>query len=235
MEPLFRRLYTPIRLYYTSLGVVQHVGYTGSMLPGVELTELLSQIGVIGITLIIFLESGIPVGFIFPGDSLLFTAGVLAAAGLLNLPLLIACVFVAAILGVNVGYTIGKKYGPRIFTKESSWLFNKKYITEAGTFYEHHGGKAIVLARFIPVVRTFAPIVAGVGNMNYRRFILFNIVGALLWAVGVTLLGFWLGSKIPADVMEKYLLLIVVGIIVISFIPAALHIIFKRSKSEPSE
>lgn len=202
------------------------------MLPGVELTELLSQIGIIGITLIIFLESGVPIGFIFPGDSLLFTAGVLAAAGLLNLPLLIGCVFVAAIIGVNVGYAIGKKYGPRIFTKESSWLFNKKYIAEAGQFYENHGGKAIVLARFIPVVRTFAPIVAGVGSMNYRRFIVFNVLGALLWAVGVTVLGYWLGSKIPPDLMEKYLLLIVLGIIVISFIPAVIHIFVKRNKQE---
>lgn len=201
------------------------------MIPGVELTDLLSQIGIIGISLIVFLESGIPIGFIFPGDSLLFTAGVLAAAGILNLPLLIICVFVAAVIGVNVGYSIGKHYGPKIFTKESSWVLNKKYIAEAGDFYERHGGQAIVLARFIPVVRTFAPIAAGVGNMDYRRFMIFNVIGALLWAVGLTMLGYWLGSEIPADVMEKYLLLIVLGIVVVSFIPAAVHLVLSKKRN----
>lgn len=204
------------------------------MIPGVELTELLSSIGIIGIAAIIFFESGIPFGFIFPGDSLLFTAGVLASAGILNLPLLIISVFAAAIVGVNVGYTLGKHYGPRIFKKESSWLFNKEYISRSEDFYEQHGGKAIILARFIPVIRTFAPIVAGVGRMNYRRFMFFNVVGALLWAVGVTMLGYWLGSKIPADVMEKYLILVVLGIVVVSFIPAAIHLMAGKKPTDPN-
>jgi membrane-associated protein len=195
------------------------------MIPGLELTELLKSIGIIGITVIIFLESGIPFGFIFPGDSLLFTAGVLAAAGVLNLPLLIICVFLAAILGVNAGYAFGKRYGRRLFSKDKSIFFHKDYINRAEEFYEEHGGKAIIFARFIPVVRTFAPIVAGIGNMNYRRFMFFNIIGAVIWAVGVTTLGYWLGSKVPADIMEKYLLLIVFGFIVLSFIPAIVHVL----------
>jgi len=203
------------------------------MLPGVELTELLQSVGLIGISVIIFLESGIPFGFIFPGDSLLFTAGVLAAAGIFYLPTLIACVFVAAIVGVNVGYAFGKKYGRRLFSKDDSVLFHKKYVNQAEEFYESHGGKAIVLARFVPVIRTFAPIVAGIAHMNYRRFMVFNVVGAVLWAIGVTLLGYWLGSKIPADAMEKYLLLIVMGVVIVSFLPAVLHFVLKkRQKTE---
>ena len=149
--------------------------YNTYMIPGVELTELLHSVGIAGITLIIFLESGIPFGFIFPGDSLLFTAGVLAAAGVLNLPLLIICVFLAAVLGVNVGYAFGKKYGKQLFSKEKSLLFNKEYIAKAEVFYESHGGKAIVMARFLPIVRTFAPIVAGVGRFNDKRVFFFNV------------------------------------------------------------
>lgn len=206
------------------------------MLPGVELTELLQNVGLIGISIIIFLESGIPFGFIFPGDSLLFTAGVLAAAGIFNLPLLILCVFVAAIAGVNVGYAFGKKYGRRLFSKDNSLLFHKKYVGQAEEFYESHGGKAIVLARFVPVIRTFAPIVAGIGHMDYRRFMFFNVFGAVLWAVGVTLLGYWLGSKIPADAMEKYLLLIVAGVVITSFIPPAIHVwLKKRARTDDDE
>lgn len=206
------------------------------MIPGVDPTELLRSVGIAGITLIIFLESGIPFGFIFPGDSLLFTAGVLAAADVLNLPLLIVCVFIAAILGVNVGYAFGKRYGKQLFSKDKSLLFNKEYIGKAEVFYESHGGKAIVMARFLPVIRTFAPIVAGVGHMNYRRFLFFNVVGALLWAVGVTMLGYWLGSKIPPDLMEKYLIIIIIGVIIISFIPAGIHyVLSKRQEDDKSE
>ena len=200
------------------------------MIPGIELTELVQTFGIVGITLVIFLESGVPFGFFLPGDSLLFTAGVLAAAGLLNLPLLIICVFLAAILGVNVGYAFGKRYGRKLFTKDKSLLFHKDHVVRAESFYEEYGGQAIVLARFLPVVRTFAPIVAGIGHMNYKRFMFFNIIGALLWAVGITLLGYWLGNSIPPHAMEKYLVLIIIGIIIVSFIPPAIHIIIDKKK-----
>jgi membrane-associated protein len=204
------------------------------MIPGVELTELLQNIGILGISIIIFLESGIPFGFIFPGDSLLVTAGVLAAAGVLNLPLLIICVFIAAILGVNAGYSVGRRYGRKLFSKDKSVLFHKDHVLRAEAFYEKHGGKAIVLARFLPIVRTFAPIVAGIGHMNYRRFMLFNIIGAVVWAVGVTLLGVWLGNSIPADTLEHYLIFVIIGVIVLSLLPAAAHFVIegKRKRTE---
>ena len=200
------------------------------MIPGIELTQLIQNIGLVGIILMVFLESGVPIGFIFPGDSLLITAGVLGAAGLLNIQLLIIGVFVAAVLGVNAGYYIGKKYGIKMFSNEQSRIFNPRNIKHAESFYESHGGKAIVLARFIPVVRTFAPIVAGIAHMNYKKFMIFNIIGALIWAVGVTMLGYALGNTIGADVMEKYLILIILSVIALSFIPAIVHLVLNRRR-----
>lgn len=186
-----------------------------------DLTSLVQTIGYLGIFAIVFLESGLLIGFFFPGDSLLFTAGFLASQGFLDIRFLIVGCFVAAVAGDSIGYYIGKKLGPKIFTKDNSIFFQKKHLERAQRFYDKHGGKTIILARFIPIIRAFAPVVAGVGTMNYKRFVFFNFFGAVLWAIGVTLAGYYLGSLIP-DV-DKYLLPIVGLIIIASVLPALHH------------
>lgn len=187
--------------------------------------QFITTIGYIGVFAIIFAESGLLIGFFLPGDSLLFTAGFLASLGqpVFSLPVLLIGCFVAAVLGDSVGYMFGRRVGVRLFQREDSILFHKKNIYRAQAFYEKHGGKAIVLARFVPVVRTFAPIVAGVGAMDYRRFLTFNLIGGLLWAVGITLAGYFLGSSIPD--IDKYLLPIIVLIVLVSVAPAVYHIL----------
>ena len=185
--------------------------------------ELIRTVGYLGVFAIIFAESGLFIGFFLPGDSLLFTAGFLASQGVFSLPLLLVGCFLAAVIGDSVGYTFGRRVGPRLFQREDSVLFHKKNVYKAQEFYEKHGAKTIVIARFIPVVRSFAPIVAGIGNMRYGHFLTYNIVGGLLWAVGVLLAGYFLGSVIP-DV-DRYLLPIVVLIVVVSVAPAAYHML----------
>ena len=170
-----------------------------------------------------FAESGLLVGFFLPGDSLLFAAGFLASQGFFNIAILCIITFVAAVLGDNVGYWFGKKAGPRVFKKEDSLVFSKSNVEKSKAFYEKHGGKAIILARFIPVVRTFAPVIAGVGKMNYKKFFAFNIIGGLIWGVGVTLLGYFLGNSIPN--VDKYLLPIAVLIIIVSIAPGLWHLL----------
>lgn len=184
--------------------------------------------GYSAITGIVFAESGLLVGFFLPGDSLLFTAGFFASQGYLHIGVLITLCFTAAVAGDTVGYEFGKKIGPKLFTREDSFFFNKKHIERARVFYELHGGRAVTLARFIPVVRTFAPIVAGVGNMKYRSFLFYNVIGACAWAIGLPLLGYGAGSLIPN--VDKYLLPIVLGIVVVSFIPPIVHIIKERTR-----
>lgn len=201
-----------------------------------NLETILPTIGYIGITAIVFAESGLLIGFFLPGDSLLFTAGFLASQGIFNIALLCTLSFVAAVVGDSVGYAFGKHIGPRLFTKEDSWLFHKKHLAKAQHFYEKYGVKTIILARFLPVVRTFAPIVAGIGDMHYKTFITYNIIGGLLWAVGVTLAGYFLGQLIP-DV-DKYLIPIILVIVFISVAPTALHVFQEMKKSKeasPSE
>lgn len=190
---------------------------------GIDLNSLIKTIGYAGIFAIVFAESGLLVGFFLPGDSLLFTAGFLASQGVFNIALLCIITFVAAVVGDNVGYQFGKTAGPRLFKKEDSLIFSKNHIDKAVKFYERHGGKAIILARFIPVVRTFAPVIAGTGKMKYSRFLVFNIVGAIIWAVGITLLGYFLGSAIP-DV-DKYLIPAIIVIVLISIIPSLIHLL----------
>ena len=185
--------------------------------------DLIRTVGYLGVFAIIFAESGLFIGFFLPGDSLLFTAGFLASQGFFSLPLLLVGCFLAAVLGDSVGYTFGRRVGPRLFQREDSVLFHKKNVYKAQAFYEKHGAKTIVIARFIPVVRTFAPIVAGIGQMRYGHFLTYNLVGGLLWAVGVTLAGYFLGNAIP-DV-DRYLLPIVVFIVLISVAPAAYHML----------
>lgn len=192
------------------------------MLPGLDLVALITAVGYAGLFIIVFAESGLLVGFFLPGDSLLFTAGFLASQGLLSLALLLPLLFIAAVTGDSVGYAFGKRVGRRLFEREDSRFFRKKHIRRAEEFFAKHGGKTIVIARFVPVVRTFVPIVAGMGVMEYRRFIVYNVVGALLWAVGVTLAGYLLGNVIPHA--ESYLLPIVAVIILVSTAPTAWHL-----------
>lgn len=187
-----------------------------------DLPELIKSLGLFGVWVIVFAESGLLVGFFLPGDSLLFTAGFLASQGLLNIWLLIGGSFICAVLGDNVGYSTGHRFGRRLFRKEDSWLFHKKHLVTAQKFYEKYGKKTIILARFMPVVRTFAPIVAGVGSMDYRTFLTYNLIGGFLWTFGITLLGYFLGRVIP-DV-DKYLLPIILVIIVASIAPSILHL-----------
>lgn len=191
-----------------------------------DLEKTIQTIGYLGVFLIVFAESGLLIGIFFPGDSLLFTAGFLASTGGFDILLLASLCFIAAVIGDNVGYAFGKHYGPRIFNKEDSFWFHKKHLVRAEKFYEKYGGKTIILARFTPIVRTFAPIVAGVGKMDYKTFFFYNIVGGFLWAVGISFAGYFLGKSIPN--VDKYLLPIVVVIIVVSLLPTVLHLVREK-------
>ena len=178
---------------------------------------------------VIFAESGLFFGFFLPGDSLLFTLGLLASQKVLSLPLMLVLWPVAAITGDSVGYWFGERYGRKLFTREDSIWFHKKHLVTAHEFYEKHGGKAIVLARFLPAVRTFVPIVAGMAQMSYRKFLFWNVLGGLGWSIGLTLAGYFLGSVIP-DV-DKFLIPIVLLIIIVSALPPAIHI-YKDNRAQ---
>ena len=195
-----------------------------------DIIDSLSPYGEIGLILIIFAETGLLIGFFLPGDSLLFTAGLLASEGKLNLAVVLVGCFAAAVIGDQVGFTIGQKAGPRIFRREDSRFFKQEYVERTHEFFERHGPKTIVIARFVPVVRTFAPVLAGVGTMTRRRFMAYNVVGGFLWVFGVTLAGYWLAEAIGADI-DKYLLPIIAVIIVLSLIPPFLE--WRKSKKQP--
>jgi membrane-associated protein len=185
---------------------------------------LLESFGYVGLFLIVFAESGLFFGFFLPGDSLLLTAGLFAYKGDLNLWILLPLTFIGAVLGDNVGYWFGRKAGPPLFRREASLLFKPKNLLAAKHFYDRHGGKTIVLARFMPFIRTFAPIVAGAVQMEYRRFMFFNLVGGLLWGIGVTLAGYLLGSLFPPEVLDRYFILIVLIVILLSVMPTGVHL-----------
>lgn len=182
-----------------------------------DLPTLIKTVGTVGLVVIVFVETGLLVGFFLPGDSLLVTAGLLASQGYLNVWTLGVLLTIAAIAGDSVGYSIGKATGPRIFTREDSLLFNKKHLFRAQAFYEKHGGKTIILARFMPIIRTFAPVVAGVGAMEYRRFILFNVVGGIAWVWSMLLTGYVLGRFIPG--IEHHIEKIIILVIFLSILP----------------
>ncbi len=186
--------------------------------------KLILSAGYIGLFAIIFAESGLFFGFFLPGDSLLLTAGLLALKGYLDIWVLLPLLFIAAVLGDNVGYWFGAKAGPRIFNRDDSLLFRRKNLLAAKAFYEKHGGKTIVLARFTPFIRTFAPIVAGAAEMQYRRFFTFNLIGGLLWAVGVTIAGYFLGTIFPPEVLDRYFLYIIAVVIFLSVLPTLIHL-----------
>jgi membrane-associated protein len=186
-----------------------------------DLTGFVQTIGYVGIFFIVFAECGLFFGFFFPGDSLLFTAGFLASQQVLDLGTLILLVVIATICGNFVGFWTGEKLEDWLITRKESFFFKKKYLREAREFYEKHGSSALILARFIPIVRTFVPIVAGVANMRFRKFLIFNIAGGFIWGAGITLFGYYLGSIIPGA--DKLLLPIVVIIVVVSVLPGLLH------------
>ena len=195
-----------------------------------DVSSLILTAGYSGLFAIIFAESGLFFGFFLPGDSLLFTAGFLASQGFLNIFILIPLLFVAAIVGDTVGYGFGKYVGPKIFTKEESLFFNPHHVIRAQEFFLRYGKRAIFFCRFIPIVRTFVPIVAGVAEMPYRSFLTYNILGGAAWAGGIKLLGYFLGASIPQA--EKYLYPIIILIILISFIPVLPHFLPNRRKKE---
>lgn len=190
-------------------------------------------LGLVGIIAIVFAESGLFFGFFLPGDSLLFTAGLFASQGSLSITWLLVGATIAAILGDSVGYAFGKRVGPKLFSREESLLFHKKHALRAKAFYERYGTKTIVLARFVPVVRTFAPIVAGIGGMPYKTFLIYNIVGGVTWVFSLSLAGYFLGTLFPG--VSDHLDAIIIGIIFISIIPLIIEFIReKRKKNVPT-
>ncbi|MFD4785636.1 DedA family protein [Streptomyces sp. NPDC058459] len=193
--------------------------------------HLLQTYSIWGLLLIVFAESGLLIGFFLPGDSLLFTAGLLINSGRLDFPLwgAVALICAAAILGDQAGYMFGKKVGPSLFNRPDSRVFKQENVTKAHEFFEKYGPKSLVLARFVPIVRTFTPIIAGVSGMRYRSFLTFNVIGGVLWGAGVTLLGSWLGNiGIVKDNIEAMLILIVL----ISVVPIAIEFLRARGKNK---
>lgn len=188
-----------------------------------DIESLVRSGGILIVALIVFAESGLLVGFFLPGDTLLFGAGLLASQGELPIVPLILATIVAAIIGDNVGYSIGRRAGPRMFKKKDGIIFRSEYIERAEAFYEKHGGKTIILARFTPIVRTFAPVVAGIGKMSRQRFMLYNVVGGVVWGAGMTLLGYTLGSKIPG--LDHYIEYVLIGVVVLSLGLSVIHIL----------
>jgi len=188
-----------------------------------DVSHIIQAGGLLLIGAIIFGESGMFIGFFFPGDTLLLTAGVFAAQGKLSLASVILVVAVAAIAGDNVGYHIGKRYGRRLFSKPDGLIFRQEYIQRAEKFYERWGSRTMLIAHFVPIVRTFVPPVAGVARMNYPRFVFFDAIGDIAWAVVVTLIGYWFGTKIPN--LDHYIVLAVVAVVLITLGPTLYHVI----------
>lgn len=190
--------------------------------------EIIKSGGLALIAFMVFAESGLLFGFFFPGDTLLIAAGILAAGGGFNIAALIAVVVVSAIFGGLSGYLIGLNAGPKLFTKKDGIVFRKEYVEKSEEFYEKHGGKTIMLARFVPIIRTFAPVVAGIGKMNGAKFMFYNIIGSAIWATGITLLAYYFGKRIPN--LDRYILPLVIMAAVLTFAPTAYHI-FKDPKA----
>ncbi len=186
-----------------------------------NIPALIAWGGYAALAAVIFAETGLFIGFVLPGDSLLVTAGLLAASGRLDILMLLIILIPAAIIGDSVGYWIGAKLGDGLYAKGDSWWFKRSYIQRAKAFYDEHGGKTIVLARFVPVVRTFAPVVAGAAKMPYRKFLPYNVAGGVLWVAGVTLFGYFAGKAIPD--LDHYLLPIIIVVVLVSFIPVILE------------
>ena len=192
------------------------------MIPGVDLQTLIRTVGYVGIFAIVFAESGLLFGFFLPGDSLLFTAGFLASQGVINIAILVPIIIVAAITGDAAGYSIGYRLGRRLFYRENSLLFRREHLVKAEEFFRRRGGIALILARFIPIARTFTPIIAGAAAMPYPRFAAYNAIGGVIWGAGVTLAGYFLGKTVPG--VDRYLLPAIAIIIVVSSGPMFFHL-----------
>lgn len=213
------------------------------MIPGFDLIQFsqtaMPIVVVLIVAAIIFAESGLLIGFFLPGDSLLFTLGFLIQGTSsfrldINIFLVVAILFVAAVIGDNTGYTFGKKIGPRLFKRPNSLLFKQENVQRAQDFYDQHGGKTIIIARFVPIVRTFVPLIAGIGKMNHKTFFLYNMIGAFLWTVGITLLGYFLGAalgKMGVDI-DTILLPIVFLILFVSIAPALYHLLKDKKQRQ---
>ena len=193
-----------------------------------SLDDLIRWGGYLVLFAIVFTETGLLVGFFLPGDSLLITAGVVAAAGALNIWWVNVLLIVAAVTGDSVGYAIGARLGPRLFTRPKSLLFNPRHIARTRAFYARHGAKTIVIARFVPIIRTFAPVVAGVGQMEYHRFLFYNVAGGVGWVTSMTWAGYFLGRAIPN--VADYVHFVVVIVIVLSVIPIVVEIVRERRR-----
>ncbi|MEI6660247.1 MAG: VTT domain-containing protein [bacterium] len=187
---------------------------------------IIKTLGLIGIFLTVFAESGLFFGFFLPGDSLLFIAGLLAATGAFDIKSLILICLLGAILGDSFGYWIGSRFGRKFFDREDSFFFKKKYLLETESFYSRHGKYTIVIARFIPIIRVFAATFAGLSLMEYKTFLIYNIIGGTLWVFSMTLMGYFLGSIIPNP--DRYVLPVVFGVIAISFIPVLIKFMQAR-------
>jgi len=193
--------------------------------------KLIEVGGLIGLVIVIFSETGLMVGFFLPGDSLLVTAGVAAAGGLLDIYKLIPALIVAAVCGNATGYFIGKRAGKALYSRPNSFFFRREHLIRTHEFYEKHGGKTIILAQFMPIVRTFAPVVAGAADMTYRRFASFNVIGAIVWITSMTLTGFLLGRTIPN--IDKNIHIVVAIVIALSLMPAAVAYLKSRFAPKP--
>lgn len=193
-----------------------------------DLEGLIRWGGLTVLIIIVFAETGLLIGFFLPGDSLLITAGLLAAQGIFDISVLNITLIAAAIAGDQIGYLFGRKTGPKLFNREKSLLFDKDHLLKAKDFYEKYGGRAIIYARFVPFARTFAPIVAGIGQMNYRKFISFNIFGGILWVLSMTLIGYFFGN-IPF--VKKNFEYVIIGVILLSLMPVIVGFIKHRKES----
>ena len=193
-------------------------------MPGIDIVALIKTLGYLGVWAILFAESGILFFFFLPGDSLLFTAGFLASQGFLNIVILSAGGFIAAMTGNLLGYEVGRRVGLRLFDRPDSRFLKRKHLEMTQRFFEKHGAMAVIMARFMPIIRTFTPFLAGAVFMPYRRFFLHTVIGAVLWAVGLCVAGYYFGRLMPPDQVDRYLLPIIVGIIIASLLPSLWHI-----------
>ena len=187
-----------------------------------NVTHIVQSGGLLLIGLIVFAEVGLLLGFFLPGDTLLIAAGIFAASGKLPLAALLVITVVAAIAGDNTGYYIGKRLGPRLFRKPDGIIFRKDHIERTEKFYAKHGNKTLLVAHFLPVIRTFSPLLAGAGSMSYRSFVIFDAIGDIAWAVGVILLAYFFGSRIPN--IDHYIMLAIVGVVVLTLAPTLFHL-----------
>lgn len=223
-----------------------HLPHPAALIPWLDPQNLIEGFGafaLLGICFIVFAETGLLVGFLLPGDTLLVISGILTFSGVLGFDIWWVCLAIsgAAFIGGEVGYLIGHKVGPRIFEKKETGLFSVENVNRTNAFFERFGGLAVILARFVPVVRTFAPVAAGVGHMNYKKYSLYNAIGAIVWGTGLTLLGFLLGYIPPVrDFVVDYIDVILIGAVVLTLIPTVFHYVqslqkAKRARNAPVE